>query len=71
MDKAIPFFVLVIPREQMSQLHGLQAKQWSQDEIEKLKVGYAKLELIPRGKGRLLIRAPQLYHAIKAMEGQK
>ncbi len=66
MDKAIPFFVLVIPREKMAALHNLQTKRWTQDEIDRLGVGYAKLELLPRGKGRLLVRAPQLFHSIKA-----
>src|SRR4249920_1101153 len=33
-------------------------------EIENLRVGFVKLELLPRGKGRLLVRAQQLYYAI-------
>jgi uncharacterized membrane protein len=30
-----------------------------------LGVGFVKLELLPRGKGKLLVRAPQLFHSIK------
>ena len=30
-----------------------------------MSVGFVRLELIPRGKGRLLVRAPQLYFAFK------
>jgi uncharacterized membrane protein len=36
-----------------------------QEEIEKLGVGFVKLELVPRGKGTLLVRAPQLFHSMK------
>ncbi|MBI3194696.1 MAG: hypothetical protein HYZ34_09575 [Ignavibacteriae bacterium] len=68
MDKPIQFFVLVIPTEQAKELSKLQSHQWTQDEIEKLKIGFVKLEILPRGKGRLLVRAQQLFHSIKADE---
>lgn len=66
MDKPISFYVLVIPSEQVGRLGKSDPKQWTQDDIEKLSVGYARLELVSRGKGRLLVRAPQLFHSIKA-----
>jgi uncharacterized membrane protein len=66
MDKPIPFYVVVIPRDQAQSMKNLQTKRWTQDEIEKMNVGYVKLELVPRGQGRLLVRAPQLFHSIKA-----
>jgi hypothetical protein len=66
MDRPIPFYVIVIPREQAGNLTDLQVKQWTQEEIERLHVGYVKLELVPRGQGRLLVRAPQLFQSIKA-----
>lgn len=65
MDKPIPFYVLVIPRERLDEVKHLQSKMWSQEEIEKLNIGFVKLEVVPRGKGRLLVRAQQLFHAIK------
>jgi uncharacterized membrane protein len=68
MDQAISFYVLVIPADQAETLGDLQARQWSAEEIEKLSVGYARLELIPRGKGKLLVRAPQLFRSIKPDE---
>jgi uncharacterized membrane protein len=37
---------------------------WTQKEIEQLQVGFARLEIVPRGKGRLLVRIAQLYHTI-------
>ena len=49
----------------------LQNQQWTEAEIEALGAGYVKLEMLPRGKGRLLVRAPQLYQAIKSDESAK
>ncbi|QQS35372.1 MAG: hypothetical protein IPM56_14130 [Ignavibacteriales bacterium] len=68
MDKAISFYVLVIPYERAGELKGLHSKQWTHEEIEKLNVGYVKLELVPRGKGRLLVKAPQLFYSVKSNE---
>ncbi len=64
-DKAIPFYVLVVPRDRVEQLGDVQ-RLWDVEEIERLDVGYVRLEVLPRGKGKLLVRAPQLYHAIAA-----
>jgi hypothetical protein len=66
MDRPIKFFVLVIPSERMNEFKDLQKRQWSEEEIGKLRVGYVKLELVPRGTGRLLVRAQQLYFSINA-----
>jgi len=65
MDQPIPFYVLVIPTKQVKDLGSLQGKTWTQEEIAALNVGFVKLELIPRGKGILLVRAPQLFYSIK------
>lgn len=62
-DQPVTFYVLVIPTSRMKEMPNLQAKSWKQEEIENLKVGFVKLELLPRGKGRLLVRAQQLYYA--------
>ncbi|MEZ5358115.1 MAG: NEW3 domain-containing protein [Candidatus Zixiibacteriota bacterium] len=64
MDKPIPFFVLVLPRDMKKNIPDLDSKMWTETELQALDVGYVKLELLPRGKGELLVRAPQLYHAI-------
>lgn len=65
MDRAIPFYVLVLPHDRLPQLAEAPDKLWTLEEIEALNVGFVRLELLPRGKGKLLVRAPQLYHAIK------
>jgi hypothetical protein len=64
MDKPMPFYVVVVPRGQESGIAGHAGKAWTQEEVERLNVGYVKLELVPRGQGRLLVRAPQLFHSI-------
>jgi hypothetical protein len=64
MGASIQFYVLVIPSDGNGKTVAQTA--WTPGDIEKLAVGYVKLELVPRGKGRLLVRAQQLYSAIKA-----
>jgi uncharacterized membrane protein len=68
MDISMPFYVLVLPREKARELTDLRTRQWTEAEIEALDVGFVRLELIPRGKGELLVRAQQLYHSIQAGE---
>jgi hypothetical protein len=64
MDGPIPFFVVVVPHDRGA-AGDLQGRTWTQAEIEKLNVGFVKLELVPRGEGKLLVRAPQLFYSIK------
>jgi len=68
MDKPIGFYVLVIPRDRLKEIGNVRDKTWTQSEIEALDIGFVKLELVPRGIGRLLVRAPQLYYSIRAGE---
>ena len=67
-DKPISFYVLVVPRAQAPEIGNTRERQWSQDEIEALNVGYVKLDLVARGVGKLLVRAPQLFYSIKPDE---
>ncbi|HOP07495.1 MAG TPA: NEW3 domain-containing protein [candidate division Zixibacteria bacterium] len=71
MDAAIPFYVLVLPRDKAGMISDQPDKHWTEAEIEALDVGFVRLELVPRGKGELLVRAPQLYHAISSDETAK
>ena len=66
MDQPIPFYVLILPKEKTDEIEKLRSKIWTEQELMDLKVGYVKLELVPRGKGELLVKAPQMYHAIDA-----
>ncbi len=67
-DQPIPFFVLVLPRAQAEELGDWHSKMWTQTEIERLNIGFVRLDLVPRGVGKLLVRAPQLYFSIKKNE---
>jgi hypothetical protein len=64
MDGTIPFFIMVIPAEQAKGLGDIESRTWTEDEIKKLDVGYVRMELLPRGRGRLLVRARQLYFTV-------
>lgn len=66
MDAPIPFYVLVLPRERVRQIDDLLTRQWTESDLAKLDIGYVRLELLPRGRGDLLVRFPQLYQAIDA-----
>jgi uncharacterized membrane protein len=65
MDLPIQFYVLAIPKDRVAEFKDIKTHQWTDKEIQDLKIGYVKLELIPRGIGKLLVRAPQLFHSIQ------
>lgn len=68
MDRPIVFYALAIPRAMKQELGDVSSRDWTEDEIKALAVGYVRLELVPRGKGELLVRAPLLFHSIDADE---
>jgi len=61
MDEAISFYVLAIPISQLTEVNSKLNDTWTESEIEDLNVGFVKLEMIPKGVGRLIVKAPQLY----------
>ena len=63
-DSSISFYVLAIPYDRTKEIDIDQDKKYTLDEIEKMDVGYLKLELVPRGIGKLLVKAPQLYYPV-------
>ena len=67
-DEGLPFYAIAIPRERIDEVGDLSNRQMTEEEIKALKVGYARLELLPRGIGEILVRAPQLYYTIKPNE---
>ena len=67
-DQSIPFYVMVIPRDQVASLGDVRGRVWTEDEIEELNIGYVRLELVPRGVGKLQVRAPQLFFSVKSGE---
>ncbi len=63
MDKSIPFFVIAVPYDRLNEF-GNSDKNWTKKAIEEMGFGYLELELIPRGVGELLVKAPQLYFSV-------
>ena len=70
-DRTIEFYVLVLPQSVWRELQPLEGRRFSREEIESLNAGNVKLELIPRGVGRIEVRALNLYHEIKTDESVK
>jgi len=67
-DKTLTFYALVLSQEAFNGLGNTRAKTFTQQEIDAIQGGKVKLELIPRGVGRIEILAPTLYHEIKTGE---
>jgi hypothetical protein len=64
MDQPVLFYVVILPHDRAAEFKEIQTRVWTQAELEALDVGLVRLELMPRGKGKLLIRSNQLFHAI-------
>ena len=67
-DKTIEFYALVLPQDVWRALQLLDGRRFPQGKIEGIAAGKVKLELIPRGVGRIEVRAVNLYHEIKTDE---
>ncbi len=69
-DKSIEFYCLALDDEQSSQINELLSggQTVGSKEIDGLKAGNVKLELIPRGVGKIEVLALSLYHEIKVGE---
>jgi len=63
-DEPIPFYVLAVPRRRVAEL-ALDGRRMEPSAIEALGVGWTRLELVPRGVGRLIVRVPQLFYSIE------
>ncbi len=67
-DEGITFYAISIPRERIEEIGDVSRRQMTEEEIRALNVGYARLELVPRGIGEILVRAPLLSFNIKPDE---
>ena len=63
-DQPQIFYAMVLSRDQYNNLGIIGNKKLSQKEIDNIPGGKVKLELIPRGVGRIDVLAPSLYHEI-------
>ncbi len=69
-DKPIAFFALAMDNDQAAGLQTILAKkpEIGPKDIETLKAGSVRLELLPRGVGKVEVQAVNLYHEIKVGE---
>lgn len=68
-DSPIDFYSLVLPQKEVTRLNELKSNNMiSANNLAKINAGKVKLELIPRGVGRIEVSAPTLYHEIKTDE---
>jgi len=67
-DTPLEFYTLVMTRSEFETLHDYRNRTFSPDEIDAIEAGKVKLELIPRGVGKLEVRAPSLYYEITAAD---
>jgi NPCBM-associated, NEW3 domain of alpha-galactosidase len=63
-DQPIIFYALVLSLDQYNAHKDIEGKQLSPAEIDAIPGGKVKLELLPRGVGRIEVRALSLYHEI-------
>lgn len=62
-DKSISFFVVAVPNDR-TEAFSESSKIWTAAELDELGFGYIQLELIPRGTGKMLVRARQLFQML-------
>jgi hypothetical protein len=62
-DKPIDFIVIILTDAEYNKIK--DPAHLSQQEIEHIQAGKIRLELIPKGVGRIMVKAPSLYHEIK------
>lgn len=66
LDKPLTFWALVMNAAQASQME--PAKTYAEAQVETLKCGKVRLQLIPRGVGKIEVSAPSLYQEIRIGE---
>ncbi len=72
-DKPLEFYCLALDEEQSARLDTMLAESSSlgTKEIDSLRAGKVKLEIIPRGVGKVEVQAVSLYHEIKSGQNVK
>jgi hypothetical protein len=63
-DKPISFYALVLSKTAFARLGDIPRSGLSQGQIDAVPAGKVRLELLPRGVGRIEVRATTLYHEI-------
>jgi len=63
-DEPLTFYAFVLSNPEFARLGNIRDKKLDQKELDAIQGGKVKLELVPRGVGRIEVRAPSLYHEI-------
>ncbi len=64
LDRSIPFWAFALDADQAARFAELSRDSLTAAEAASLQAGRVRLELLPRGIGRLEVRAPNLYHEV-------
>ncbi|MCE1168559.1 MAG: NEW3 domain-containing protein [Sphingobacteriia bacterium] len=70
-DKPLQFYVVAVNQAQYEHLESIGIDNISKDKLNELTSGYELLELIPRGTGKIEVRANSLYYEINTEEEVK
>lgn len=65
-DQPLHFFAAAIPRDLSD--HFDREQQYTPGDLDKMNVSYMRLELVPRGVGRIQVRATNFYQELKPGE---
>lgn len=63
-DHPLVFYALVLSRDEREKMGSVESRKFTQAELDAIQGGKVKLELVPRGVGRIEVRVPSLYHEI-------
>jgi hypothetical protein len=63
-DRPLKFHVLTLTGEQYNQIAGKDLSTFTSEQLAAFSCGRELLELVPRGKGKIEVRATNLYHEI-------
>lgn len=63
-DKPIKFYVLALTNEQFNRVSAMDLKSTKPETLMEHVCGSEMLEIVPRGKGKIEVRATNLYHEI-------
>ncbi|HEX9005915.1 MAG TPA: NEW3 domain-containing protein [Bacteroidota bacterium] len=66
-DRPVSFFAAVVPRELADKIRE-ERGSYTSEELDRMGLSYARLELLPRGVGRIQVQAANFYHEIRPAE---
>ncbi len=64
-DRPMEFFAAVVPQAEADKI---SERMYTAEELDRMNISYLRLELVPRGVGRIQVRATNFYQEIKPGE---